>query len=103
MFFSVLSLLCLCVRLFICALWSPATKGLISWLSFAVFKCEFVTFLLVSWVRCGTWLYGFLIFAPLLTLKFVLYERLLVCLALPFSGFCLCRLLLGHTVDFCCF
>ena len=28
---------------------------------------EFVTFLLVSWVRCGTWLYRFLIFAPLLT------------------------------------
>ena len=30
--------------------------------------CEFVTFPLVSWVRCGTWLYPFLIFAPLLTL-----------------------------------
>ena len=30
--------------------------------------CEFVTFPLVSWVRCGTWLYRFLIFAPLLTL-----------------------------------
>ena len=30
--------------------------------------CEFVTFPLVSWVRCGTWLYWFLIFAPLLTL-----------------------------------
>ena len=29
--------------------------------------CEFVTFPLVSWVRCGTWLYWFLIFAPLLT------------------------------------
>ena len=28
MFFSVLCLLCLCVRLFICALWSPAGKGL---------------------------------------------------------------------------
>ena len=31
--------------------------------------CEFVTFPLVSWVRCGTWLYRFLIFAPLLTLS----------------------------------
>ena len=30
--------------------------------------CEFVTFPLVSWVRCGTRLYRFLIFAPLLTL-----------------------------------
>ena len=27
-FSSVLCLLCLCVRLFICALWSPAGKGL---------------------------------------------------------------------------
>ena len=33
MFFSVLCLLRLCVRLFICALWSPARKGLTSWLS----------------------------------------------------------------------
>ena len=30
--------------------------------------CEFVTFPLVPWVRCGTWLYRFLIFAPLFTL-----------------------------------
>ena len=53
--------------LFICALWSPAGKGLTSWLSFVVSNCEFVTFILVSWVRCGTGLYRFLIFAPLLT------------------------------------
>ena len=32
-FCSVLCLLCLCARLFICALWSPAGKGLTSWLS----------------------------------------------------------------------
>ena len=67
-FCSVLCSLCLCARLFICALWSPAGKGLTSWLSFVVSNCEFVTFPLVSWVRCGTWLYWFLIFAPLLTL-----------------------------------
>ena len=35
-FCSVLCLLCLCRRLFICALWSPAGKGLTSWLSFVV-------------------------------------------------------------------
>ena len=35
-FWSVLFLLCLCARLFICALWSPAGKGLTSWLSFVV-------------------------------------------------------------------
>ena len=52
---------------FFCALWSPAVKGLTSWLSFVVYNCEFVTFPLVSWVRCGTWLYRFLIFAPLFT------------------------------------
>ena len=53
-FCSVLCLLFLCTRLFICALWSPAGKGLTSWLSFEVSNCEFVTFPLVSWVRCGT-------------------------------------------------
>ena len=63
-------LLCLCARLFICALWSPLQKGLTNWLSFLVSNCEFVTFTLVSWVRCGTCLYRFLIFAPLLTLYY---------------------------------
>ena len=32
-----------CARLFICALCSPAGKGLTSWLSFVVSNCEFVT------------------------------------------------------------
>ena len=40
-FFSVLCLLCLCARLFICALWSPAGKGLTSWLSFVVSTVSF--------------------------------------------------------------
>ena len=35
-FCYVLCLLCLCARLSICALWSPAGKGLTSWLSFVV-------------------------------------------------------------------
>ena len=35
-FFFCLVFLCLCARLFICALWSPAGKGLTSWLSFVV-------------------------------------------------------------------
>ena len=42
--FSVLCLLCIWMRLFICALWSPAGKGLTSWLPFVVSSCEFVTF-----------------------------------------------------------
>ena len=57
---------CVCY-LFNCALWSPAGKGLTFWLLFVVSNCEFVTFPLVSWVRCGTSLYRFLIFASLLT------------------------------------
>ena len=49
--FSLMCLLCLCARPF---LWSPAGNGLTSWLSFVVSGCEFITFPLVSWVRCGT-------------------------------------------------
>ena len=39
----VLSCVCyaFCARLFICALWSSAGKGLTSWLSFVVYNCEF--------------------------------------------------------------
>ena len=36
MFLLVLCLICLCGRLFICALWSSAGKGLTSWLLFVV-------------------------------------------------------------------
>ena len=43
-------------------------KGLNSWLSIVVPNCEFVTFPFVSWVRCGSWVYRFLIFASSLTL-----------------------------------
>ena len=41
---SVLILLCFRTRLFIDALWSPAGKGLTSWLSFVKSNCEVVTF-----------------------------------------------------------
>ena len=42
-------LLCFRAHLFIDALWSPAGKGLISWLSFVLSNCEVVTFPLVTW------------------------------------------------------
>ena len=45
---------CVCYAFFICALCTPAGKGLTSWLTFVVSNCEFVTFLLVFMVRCGT-------------------------------------------------
>ena len=50
-------LFCLVFAMSLCVsfnMWSPAGKGLTSWLSFVVSNCEFVTFSLVSWVRCGT-------------------------------------------------
>ena len=46
--FCLLCYLCLVFvmlsRLFIAALWSPAAKGLNSWLLFVMFNCVFVTF-----------------------------------------------------------
>ena len=41
------------MHLFLDALWSPAGKGLTSWLSFEMSNCDVVTLPLVSWVRCG--------------------------------------------------
>ena len=54
-FMSFLSCVC-CFRGRLCidALWSPAGKTPPSWLSFVMSNCGFVTFPLVSWVRCGT-------------------------------------------------
>ena len=65
-FFSVCVCSTFCASVCVClvvACW----EGLASWLSFVVSICEFITFPLVSWVKCGTWLYHFLIFTPLLT------------------------------------
>ena len=47
-------LLCFRARLFFDGLWSPAGKEMTSWLSFVMSNSEFVTFPLISWVRCGT-------------------------------------------------
>ena len=58
---------CLVFVMLIDALLSPAGKGLTSWLSFVMSKCEVVTFPLVYWVRCGAWLYRFQICALFLT------------------------------------
>ena len=48
-----LILLCFRVHLVVDALWSPAGKGLTSWLSFVMSGCDVVAFLLVSRVGCG--------------------------------------------------
>ena len=62
-----LVLLCFHARFFVDALWSPAGKGLTSWLSFVMSNCDVVTFPLVFLVSCCAWLYRFLIFALFLT------------------------------------
>ena len=55
--------------LFIAALWSPAGgKGLTSWLLLVIFIVFLLLSHVVSWARCGTLLYRFLIFAVVLTL-----------------------------------
>ena len=60
--FSVLCLVCLCACLSICALWSPAGNGLISWISFVV---SAVSLSLSHWYPGSAG--RFLIFATLLT------------------------------------
>ena len=75
MCFPILFLLCLCALLFIYALWPPTGKGQTSWLLFVVSNCEFVTFPSLSWVRCVTWLYPLLVFAPFLTLIIFYWQK----------------------------
>ena len=53
MLFMSCFLLCFRARQFIDALWSPAGKGLTSWLAFVMTNCNIVTFSLVSRGRCG--------------------------------------------------
>ena len=48
-----LVLLCFYARLLVGTLWSPAGKGLTSWLSFVMSYCDVVTYRSVSCVRCG--------------------------------------------------
>ena len=48
------------------------------WLPFVMSNCDVFTFPLVSWVRCGAWLYRFLIFALFLTLRGYIYQTLLL-------------------------
>ena len=53
-----LCILCLVIvmllHLFIAALWSPAGKGLTSWLLFVTFIVVLLLFHVVSCVMCGT-------------------------------------------------
>ena len=67
--FFVLSCVCyvLCASVYMCFVVTCWERADLLALVCGVY-CELVTFPLVSWVRCGTLLYRFLIFEPLLTL-----------------------------------
>ena len=73
MFFCLVFVMLLCAYVDLCLV-VTCWEGLASWLSFVVYNCEFVTFPLVSWVRCCAWLYRFLIFEPLITFKGFYYK-----------------------------
>ena len=64
-----------CARLFICALWSPAGKGLTSWLSFVV---STVSLSLSHWYP-GSGVVLNCIFAPLLNLLHSTHHRQSFC------------------------
>ena len=63
LYYFFIVLLCFHVRLIIDAFWSPAGERLTFLLLCVMSNCEAVTFSLVSWVRCGTLLYRFVIFS----------------------------------------
>ena len=64
-------------RQLIAALWSPVGKGQTSWLLFVMFISVLSLSHVVSWVRCGTSLYRFLIFAAFLTFIFLMHSTLI--------------------------
>ena len=70
-------------RLFIAALWSPADKGLTSWLLFVMFVFLSLSHV-VSWFRCSTRLYRFLIFADFHTCIVAAYDIRCQKLHIPF-------------------
>ena len=69
-FCSVLCLLCLCARLFICALWSPAGKGLTSCLSSVV---SAVSLSLSHWYSGSGVVLGIVSIPDLCTLTYLLW------------------------------
>ena len=76
-------------RLFIAALWPPAGKRLSSWL-LCVMSVILSLFHVVSWIRCGTWSYIFLIVAVFLTftlsiwLSYIVHNEVLLLFLLLF-------------------
>ena len=72
-FMDHLCYLCLeCVmhsRLFIAAFWSPAGKGLTSWLLFVMFDCVFLTF------PCGILCHGWYLIVSILDLCLLSYFK----------------------------
>ena len=63
-------------RLFIAAFMSPEAKGLTSWLLFVMLIVILLLSHLVSWDRCGTKLYRFLILAVFLS--FIIVKQIII-------------------------
>ena len=68
--FLCVSCVLMLLRLFFAALWSPAWKGLTSWLLLVMFIVFLFLSHVVFCVRCGTRLYRSLIYAVFLTFKY---------------------------------
>ena len=66
--FCLMFAMSLCASVYMCFVVTCSERADLLALVCGVY-CEFVTFPLVSWVRYGTLLYRFLIFASLLTLR----------------------------------
>ena len=93
-----LCFLCL-VFLMLSRLWSPAGKGLTSWLLLVMFIVFLLLSHVVSWVRCGFWLYRFLIFAVFLTFIFQnAYYYQITWSVTTSDYFCACSTLVAFSV-----
>ena len=92
-------LLCFRGHLFIDDLWSPAGNRQTSWLSFVMSNSEIVTLPLAFWVRCGAWLYRFLIQVLFLTmLLFVCVSVYFPHVAMDWSVVCNCDISLSYSL-----
>ena len=67
-FFCLVSVVPLCASVYMCFVVTCWERADLLVLVCGLYNCDFVTSPLVAWVRCGTLLYRFLNFAPLLTL-----------------------------------
>ena len=86
--------------LFIAALWSPEGKELTSWLLFVMFIVFFLLSHLVSWDRCGSWLYRFLILAVFLTLNRLVMDYYQIIRTVYLNTYSQCSIVVFFSPDY---